>query len=111
MLGRRAAAIAGAGTHVYLAPEQALGEQVGSWSDVWGIGAVLWHAATGRRAFDRPADDRNAYEQLRRRAVPVAAYRELPADLTAAVDGCLERLPANRPTVAELWQVVERYLD
>ena len=101
----------GAGTHVYLAPEQALGEIVGAWSDVWGIGAVLWQAATGRRPFERPSDDRNAYEQLRRRAEPVAAYRELPADLTAAIDGCLEQLPANRPTVGELSQVVERYLE
>lgn len=101
----------GAGTHVYLAPEQAIGEEVGSWTDVWGVGVVLWEAAAGVRPFQRPDDDHDAYEQLRRRAEPIAAHRALPADLTAAIDGCLEQLPANRPTVHDLWQVVERYLD
>lgn len=48
---------AGVGTFYYMAPEQALGGQVGPAADVWGLGAVLWEAATGRRAFEDPTED------------------------------------------------------
>src|SRR5207245_11661964 len=41
----------GAGTLHYLAPEQARGDEVAPATDVWGIGVVLFEAATGRRAF------------------------------------------------------------
>jgi serine/threonine protein kinase len=101
----------GAGTHVYLAPEQALGEEVGPWSDVWGIGVVLWEAAAGRRPFERPAD-REAYEQLQRRAEPIGTLvDELPAGFAELIDHCLDPLPANRPSVAEVWQVIEPHLE
>jgi len=96
----------GAGTHVYLAPEQALGEMVTAATDAWGIGAVLWEAAAGRRPFERP-EDPSAYEQLQRRAEPVGWYREVPPDLEAVIDGCLEPLPAARPSIAEIWAVVD----
>jgi serine/threonine protein kinase len=94
----------GAGTHVYLAPEQATGAGVSAATDSWGIGVVLWEAAAGRRAFERPADD--GYEQLRRRATPVAAERDLPAELADVIDRCLDPLPAGRPRVAEISAVV-----
>lgn len=48
---------AGVGTFYYMSPEQALGGQVGPPADVWGLGAVLWEAAVGRRAFDEPTED------------------------------------------------------
>jgi serine/threonine protein kinase len=41
------------GTPAYMAPEQASGQsdQVGPWTDVWAMGAMLYEMATGRRAF------------------------------------------------------------
>ena len=42
---------AGVGTWCYLAPEQAAGGHVDTPADVWGIGGVLWEAATGTCAF------------------------------------------------------------
>ncbi len=47
----------GRGTWWYLAPEQARGEYLGPAADVWGLGAVLYEATTGERAFDDPDDD------------------------------------------------------
>ncbi len=53
---------AGVGTWCYLAPEQAVDGPVGSPADVWGIGAVLFEAATGEPAFDYPEDEEGSYE-------------------------------------------------
>jgi serine/threonine protein kinase len=44
----------GVGTWCYLAPEQATGGAVGPAADVWGIGTVLFEAATAKPAFDEP---------------------------------------------------------
>jgi eukaryotic-like serine/threonine-protein kinase len=100
----------GAGTHIYLAPEQALGDELSEASDAWGIGVVLWEAAAGRPPFDRPEDDRDAYEQLRRRAEPVGHFADLPQPLARVVDGCLEPKPEDRPSVAEISSVIDRFL-
>jgi serine/threonine protein kinase len=54
---------AGIGTLYYMAPEQARGGELGPAADVWGIGAVLFEAATGEPAFDDPdADEMDAMD-------------------------------------------------
>jgi len=110
----------GAGTKQYMAPEQVRGELVGPATDVWGIGAVLYEAATDVTPFnaeyetddqedgsDTGVDHRtdmnpDTYEQVLRRAEPVRAYRRVPAAFANAVDTCLEPDPARRPTLEEL---------
>jgi serine/threonine protein kinase len=91
----------GAGTRNYMAPEQARGDHVGPAADVWGIGAVLFEAATGELPFGAP-DDEDRYEQLERRAEPVRSYRRVPAAFNELVGSCLEPEPARRPTLEEL---------
>jgi serine/threonine protein kinase len=91
----------GAGTRNYMAPEQARGDYVGPAADVWGIGAVLFEAATGELPFGAP-DDEDRYEQLERRAEPVRSYRRVPAAFNGLVGSCLEPEPARRPTLEEL---------
>ncbi len=90
-----------AGTRNYMAPEQARGDHVGPAADVWGIGAVLFEAATGELPFDAP-DDEDRYEQLERRAEPVRLYRRVPAAFNGLLGSCLEPDPARRPTLGEL---------
>ena len=89
----------GIGTAEYLAPEQARGGELTEATDVWGIGAALFAAATGRRPF---AALDEGYEQLARRAPSVRAHRRLPASFADLVDRCLEPDPARRPSVATL---------
>jgi serine/threonine protein kinase len=91
----------GAGTRNYMAPEQARGDYVGPAADVWGIGAVLFEAATGELPFGAP-DDEDRYEQLERWAEPVRSYRRAPAAFNDLVGSCLEPEPARRPALGDL---------
>ena len=90
----------GAGTHIYLAPEQALGDAVTPATDVWGIGVVLWEAATGEPPFDRDPDDPERYPQLERRAEKIKRLRRLPNQLAGVIDSCLDPDPSHAHTSA-----------
>ncbi len=106
---------AGVGTARNMAPEQALGEPVSAATDTWGIGLVLYEAATGHRPFGDGGDmwscrcgeddcswSEPRYLQLERRAPKVRARRRLPVEVAAAIDACLDRDPARRPTLDAL---------
>jgi serine/threonine protein kinase len=90
----------GSGTRVYMAPEQARGGTLNEAADVWGLGVVLYEAASGQRPF--PTRRRVRYPQLDRCAEPVGSLRRLPRALAASIDACLEQQPRDRPTTAEL---------
>jgi eukaryotic-like serine/threonine-protein kinase len=115
---------AGIGTHYYLSPEQARGGDLGPPADVWGIGAVLFEAATGEPAFDDPdADsgdedldygdsvseslDEGDYPQLTATARRIDELRPLPAELAELVAACLDPAPERRPGVDELMRALE----
>ena len=95
----------GAGTDQYMAPEQARGDLVGPPADVWGIGTVLYEAATAKEAFDLHEDE-DKYIQLERRADPIRTHRRLPKALASAIEACLEPEPARRPTVDGLMKTL-----
>jgi serine/threonine protein kinase len=92
-----------AGTPLYMAPEQASGEQPSFRTDVYSLGTVMYELLTGERALEieRPtADACLAY--LRSDAplptVPFAVHEpHLPAPLGALVERCLARDPTHRP--------------
>jgi eukaryotic-like serine/threonine-protein kinase len=116
---------AGIGTHYYLSPEQARGGELGAAADVWGIGAVLFEAATGEPAFDDPDGagddpdddyddsvsetlDEGDYPQLAAPARRIDELRPLPAaELVDLVAACLEPEPERRPGVEELMRALE----
>ena len=115
---------AGIGTHYYLSPEQARGGDLGPAADVWGIGVVLFEAATGEPAFDDPdADvdehddldydeseslDGGDYPQLTATALRIDELRPLPRELADLVAACLDPVPEKRPSVGELMRRLER---
>jgi serine/threonine protein kinase len=91
---------AGVGTWCFMAPEQARGGLVGPPADVWGIGIVLYAAATGDTPF---ADGDEEYPQLHERAPALRRERpRLPRALTEAVDACLKPDPAARASLGDL---------
>ncbi len=103
---------AGVGTWCNLSPEQARGGELGTPADVWGLGTVLFEAATGEPPFDDDSwtgdsgtldtgDQRDAgYPQLDG-ASPSARGRTAP-ELAGVIDACLARDPAERPPLDEV---------
>jgi eukaryotic-like serine/threonine-protein kinase len=116
---------AGIGTHYYLSPEQARGGVLGPAADVWGIGVVLFEAATGEPAFDDPDApddddedldydesgseplDEGDYPQLTVPARRIDELRPLPRELADLVAACLDPSPELRPSVDELMRRLE----
>jgi serine/threonine protein kinase len=101
---------AGVGTAQYMAPEQASGGEVTPATDVWGIGAVLYEAASGEMPFaaSRLNGSRH-YEQLERPVVPLRSHRRMPHALDELIGACMAREPADRPSVAELSSALEPF--
>jgi eukaryotic-like serine/threonine-protein kinase len=97
----------GAGTIPYMAPEQARGGHVDAATDVWGIGAVLYEAATGQKPFSGLNGTR--YPQLEHRPPPVSTLRRLPVGFASAIDSCLDSAPSDRPRVDEVSRVLRDF--
>lgn len=103
---------AGLGTPGYMSPEQVIGGDLGPPADVWGIGLVLYQAATGLQPFDIPGSSASGsvntstlslcQMQLARPAPRVRARRRLPADVAEVIDACLHQDPDQRPTLERL---------
>ncbi len=109
-----AAAITGVvGTDAYLAPEQAdPGARYGVpgyASDVWGLGAALFHAITGERPFR--LGDRDAATPAERHPQVDERAPELPAgvpdEVRKVVAATLEPWPADRPLPHEIVHALE----
>lgn len=86
------------GSPGYLSPEQARGTAVGAASDVFSLGCVLAHAATGRAPFGTGG----AAAVLFRTVHEEPDLSGLPRELDAPLRACLAKDADERPTVAEL---------
>jgi eukaryotic-like serine/threonine-protein kinase len=80
------------GTPYYMSPEQAAGELVDARADIWSVGAVLFHALSGRPPFDEATYNRLIAKLLNQDPPRLREVRpDLPEWLTGAVDGALQR--------------------
>ena len=102
------------GTRDYMAPEQITGEVLTDATDVWGLGLVLYEAATGALPFESEADDpadmsdEDFYPQLDRAFVSVREHRRLPKLMADCIDRCLQEEPALRPSLEQLFDSLSR---
>jgi serine/threonine protein kinase/tetratricopeptide (TPR) repeat protein len=91
------------GTVQYMSPEQARGEAVGTGSDIFSLGIVLYELATGHHPF--PADSRIGvlHAIVSHRPQPASRRNpELPSGLTDLLRRMLAKAAARRPTADEV---------
>jgi serine/threonine protein kinase len=95
------------GTDPYMAPEQCVPREeaaapIGPATDVWGLGATLFHAVSGEKPFPRGSGDEGAarFPQLVEDPLPLPDW--IPGELSSLILQTLEREPAKRPSCAEL---------
>lgn len=100
------------GTDAYMSPEQVDTDRFGEpgfASDVWGLGATLFHAVAGYRAFAE--GDPDAGELSRQYPQVAESPRELPdrvpAEVAKVLGAMLARDPSNRPVPSEVVDALE----
>lgn len=92
------------GTGPYISPEQVLGVRNEPRSDLFSLGVLLYHLATGERPFGHPTSVSGLKKRLYRDPIPPRSHRaDIPAWLQEIILRCLEVEPAARfDTAAQL---------
>ncbi|MFD3495389.1 serine/threonine-protein kinase [Streptomyces sp. NPDC058690] len=94
------------GTPGFASPEQIQDQPIGPASDIFSLGVLLAHTATGHNPFGRHTTDPSVVFYRTLHELPT--LDGMPADLHAVITPCLAKDPAARPTTAALLrQLVE----
>ena len=105
------------GTPAYMAPEQAMGliDQVDARTDVYGLGAILYHLLTFRPPFTGKSNREIVNRVLKEEVRPPSRRspnREIPDELERICMRSLARDPDSRyPNARALADAVQRFLD
>ncbi|MBI3863198.1 MAG: serine/threonine protein kinase, partial [Planctomycetia bacterium] len=102
------------GTPGYMPPEQAAGKinEITPRSDVYGLGAILYEALTGRPPFREDTPHRTILQVLESEpTLPVRLNPRIPKELERICLKCLEKDPSRRyATAADVANDLDRYL-
>lgn len=96
------------GSDEYMAPEQCVPGthgQMGLASDVWGLGATLYRAATGVRPFHREPRWSQLYDE------PMPMPPTVAPPVAAIILDCMAPDPADRPLPAEIVARIEPMME
>ena len=91
------------GTPAYIAPEQALGLDIDSLTDIYAIGCVAYWLLTGATVFAADTPIALIMQHVQSAPVPPSVRTELPIPpaLDALVLSCLAKRPVDRPQSAK----------
>jgi len=90
------------GTPYYMSPEQARGEKVDHRSDIYSLGATLYHMLSGKRLFDGGSPVSIVMKQVNDRPVPIRELEPtVPEAVATLLDRMLQKNPADRFASAE----------
>ncbi|AHY47441.1 Protein kinase domain [Rubrobacter radiotolerans] len=96
------------GTALYSAPEQLNGEGATPKSDVYGLGATLYHAATGGPPFTGNPVEVATQQMERDPKPPREAGAGISPEMEAVILACLARDPEDRPSAADVQSRLQR---
>ena len=101
------------GTAAYMSPEQARGEDVGTSSDIWSLGAVLYELLAGRTPFAGESDVAMIYSVLNVDPPPLPEPVCRDGEICGSIiNNCLARDPADRyPSARILAEDIEAALE
>lgn len=101
------------GTAQYLSPEQAMGKQATSLSDIYALGIVAYEMLVGGRPFTGSSQVEIAMAQVKQQ--PPELPEAIGADLRRLVMMMLAKAPANRPrsaaAVARILEAIQRGVE
>ena len=98
------------GTPAYMAPEQAEGRQADARSDVYGLGALLYHALSGRPPHERRRANRDEAPPHVPAPPLVSVQPDIPPDLAAIVTRAMATVPTDRyASAADLAEDLKRW--
>ncbi|MGP9581988.1 MULTISPECIES: serine/threonine-protein kinase [unclassified Brachybacterium] len=101
------------GTAQYLSPEQAMGKQATSLSDIYALGIVGYEMLVGHRPFTGSSQVEIAMAQVKQQPPELPAA--ISADLRRLVMMMLAKAPANRPrsaaAVARILEAIQRGVE
>jgi serine/threonine protein kinase len=87
------------GTPPYIAPERANFQSGDQRSDIYSLGATMYHAASGRQLFDLDPTDKAQWYRHHLSVEPQSLadrVPELPKELVSVIHRCLEKNPNDR---------------
>ena len=92
------------GTPTYMAPEQAMAQELGPWTDLYSVGVVAWELLVGHTPFyDTDTPVAILMRQVNEAIPPaISVAPEVPAQLSAWVDRLLVKDPAARTASASV---------
>jgi tRNA A-37 threonylcarbamoyl transferase component Bud32 len=90
------------GTAAYSSPEQLKGERVTAKSDVYSLGATLYHAAVGRQPFLGNSIEAANQHILKLAAPPRERGARIGEEMEALILDCLAKDPSRRPDAARV---------
>jgi serine/threonine-protein kinase len=103
------------GTPAYMSPEQASGQtdQIGPWTDVWAMSAMLYEMVTGRRAFGGTSIADTLMMIVNGQPEPMQAFRpDVPQQLVDLFGHAMTKDPTRRiQSIEELRAGLREALD
>jgi hypothetical protein len=82
------------GTADYVAPEQIEGKEIDRRTDVYALGAVLYHALAGEAPYARDSEVAKIYAHLSKPVPPIAEKRK---DVSPELEATIRRAMAKKP--------------